>query len=113
MSPTSAKLQPYISAQHRRPPFSIESPGAPQIPGETKPRRNSKLVGKSGLLSGPNDKVQTAYDVVTWAAEVFGEKHAFGTRQSGVEKGALPGDSLVGRHRRFFFPLILLLEWRG
>ena len=79
MSPQSGRLRPHISG-HRQPPFSVESPDAPQIPGETKPRRNSKLAGKRDLLSVPNDRVQTVYDFVNWAAETFTDRRAFGTR---------------------------------
>ncbi|PNY20704.1 Long-chain-fatty-acid-CoA ligase 1 [Tolypocladium capitatum] len=87
MSPPFGKLHPRISGGQHRPPFSIESPDAPQIPGETKPRRNSKLAGKPGLLSTPNEKIQTAYDVVNWAAETYGGKRAFGTRNHGEPEG--------------------------
>ncbi|KAF6815010.1 long-chain-fatty-acid-CoA ligase [Colletotrichum plurivorum] len=65
------------------PPTTVESSDAPYIPGETKPRRNRKAAGKSGLLSRPHEKVQTAYDIVNWAADTFGDKQAFGTRVPG------------------------------
>ncbi|KAF6786561.1 long-chain-fatty-acid-CoA ligase [Colletotrichum sojae] len=67
----------------RAPPSSVESSDAPHAPGETKPRRNRKVAGKGGLLSRPHEKVQTAYDIVNWAADTFGDKHAFGTRVPG------------------------------
>lgn len=87
MSPKNSKLLPRISHSHSRPPFSIESPDAPHVPGETKPRRNSKLAGKLELLSSPNEKIKTAYDIVNWAAESFGDKHAFGVRMGGGQAG--------------------------
>ncbi|KAK1723045.1 long-chain-fatty-acid-CoA ligase-like protein [Colletotrichum acutatum] len=79
-------------------PFSTPLPRAPLIPAETRPQRNAKLAGRPGLLSQPNTEIQTVYDIVNWAAEIYGDKPALGTRASGTEntnaKTESPGDSL-------------------
>ncbi|KAK1702959.1 hypothetical protein BDP67DRAFT_610081 [Colletotrichum lupini] len=79
-------------------PFSTAVPSAPPIPAKTRPQRNTKLAGRPGLLSQPNNEIQTVYDIVHWAAETYGDKPALGARASEAEnlnaRNRLPGDSL-------------------
>lgn len=61
------------------PPFTIESPGYKQMPGETIPRRHPKA--KDGLLTRPCDGVDTIYDVVRRSARLYADNKAVGYRR--------------------------------
>lgn len=79
--------------------LSTTVPVAPLIPAETRPQRNAKLAGRPGLLPQPNNKIQTVYDIVNWAAEKYVDKPALGVRAcetgNSNARNGLPGDSLV------------------
>jgi long-chain acyl-CoA synthetase len=69
-------LQPKMSA---KPPFSIESPGAPDIPGETKPRRHP--LTKDGLITKPADNINTAYELMRVSVAKYGNAKCMGSRR--------------------------------
>ena len=61
-----------------RPPFTIPSPSAPPVAGETLPRRHPKA--KDGLLERPAEGVDTLFDIISRSAELYPESHAVGSR---------------------------------
>lgn len=65
--------------QVHKPPFTIESPGAEKIPGETIPRRHPRA--KDGLRDEPNEGVQTVFDIVRRSARVYPNHNAVGSRE--------------------------------
>ncbi|KAI0395881.1 AMP-binding enzyme [Xylariaceae sp. FL0594] len=69
-------LPPKISA---RPPFSIESPGAPEVKGETKPRRHP--LTKDGLITKPADNINTAYELLRVTVSKYGNAKCMGSRR--------------------------------
>ena len=72
----NAVLQPKIS---HAPPFSLEVPGAPQVDGETIPRRNPHAVNK--LIDRPNEEIATVLDIILTSAKKFGNAKALGSRK--------------------------------
>jgi long-chain acyl-CoA synthetase len=76
MSLKTAIVQP---GMFKSPPFSLEVPGAPQIDGETIPRRNPNFL--NSLISQPCEEVATLFDVLLRSAEKFGDLKAVGTRR--------------------------------
>ncbi|ORZ39192.1 hypothetical protein BCR44DRAFT_41242 [Catenaria anguillulae PL171] len=58
--------------------FSIESPGAQSVPGETKPRRAAYLGDKD--LSGPPDGCPTIYHVFDLSSRLYGSRPYLGHR---------------------------------
>lgn len=76
MSKTDINLQPKMA---KKPPFSVEVPGAEPVQGETKPRRH--LRSKDGLILRPAPDVGTIYDVFRRSARLFGNAKAVGTRK--------------------------------
>jgi long-chain acyl-CoA synthetase len=72
----NAVLQPRIS---NRPPFSVEVSGAPEVPGETKPRRNPNAA--NGLIDKPSDDVTTVLELVLSAAKKYGNAKLVGSRK--------------------------------
>ncbi|KXH43236.1 long-chain-fatty-acid-CoA ligase [Colletotrichum nymphaeae SA-01] len=85
-------------------PFSTSEPRVPLVPAETQPQRNAKLAGRPGLLSQPNNKIKTVYDIVNWAAETYGDKPALGSglRAVGLQR---TDKILVYAATRQVFPL--------
>jgi long-chain acyl-CoA synthetase len=67
---------PQMSA---KPPFSLPTPGAASIPGETIPRRHPSAI--NGFVSIPEEGVNTLYDVLLRAGKKFGSQDALGTRR--------------------------------
>ncbi|KAI9799506.1 MAG: long-chain fatty acid-CoA ligase [Piccolia ochrophora] len=63
----------------RKPPFSVDSPGYPQVEGETVPRRHPKAV--NGLKTSPEQGVTTIYDILKRGSEKFGNAKAMGYRK--------------------------------
>ncbi|KAI1211378.1 long-chain-fatty-acid-CoA ligase [Annulohypoxylon truncatum] len=63
----------------QKPPFMIESPGAEEVEGETKPHRHIKA--KDGLLTRPASHIATTYDILIESANKHGDKHAIGSRK--------------------------------
>jgi long-chain acyl-CoA synthetase len=76
MSLKTAIVQP---GMFKTPPFTLEVPGSPQIPGETAPRRNANFL--TSLISRPSEEVATLFDVLLRAAEKFGDLNTVGTRR--------------------------------
>lgn len=76
MSKTDINLQPKMA---KKPPFSVEVPGAEPVQGETKPRRH--LRSKDGLILRPAPDVGTIYDIFRRSARLFGNAKAVGTRK--------------------------------
>ena len=62
----------------KRPPFTIEVSGSPQVEGETIPRRNANYPEK--LLSRPEESIATIFDIVKHGASKFGDQNAIGSR---------------------------------
>ncbi|KAI0014299.1 acetyl-CoA synthetase-like protein [Xylariaceae sp. FL0662B] len=69
-------LQPRISA---KPPFSVESPGAEPVEGETIPRRLPLCV--DGLISKPADNISTAFELLRVSVAKYGNAKALGSRR--------------------------------
>ncbi|KAI1326288.1 AMP-binding enzyme [Xylariaceae sp. FL0255] len=69
-------LQPKTSATG---PFSIESPGAPEVEGETKPRRHP--LAKDGLITKPADNISTTYELLRVSVAKYGNAKAIGSRR--------------------------------
>ncbi|KAI1442240.1 long-chain-fatty-acid-CoA ligase [Annulohypoxylon stygium] len=63
----------------QKPPFMVESPGAEEVEGETKPFRHAKA--KDGLLNRPAPHIATTYDILIESANKHGDKHAIGSRK--------------------------------
>jgi len=76
MSSRAVTIEPRMV---KKPPFTVEVAGSPQIDGETKPRRNIQSADK--LLSSPEDGIFTIYDLVTHSASKFGDGNAVGSRK--------------------------------
>jgi long-chain acyl-CoA synthetase len=62
----------------KKPPFTVEVSGCPQVEGETIPRRNARTPDK--LLSQPEDGISTLYELVKHSASKFGNHKALGSR---------------------------------
>lgn len=62
-----------------QPPFTIDIPGAPEVEGETKPRRNPKA--KDGLFDRPSPDIDTVYALVKSSAEDHAGDRCIGTRK--------------------------------
>ncbi|KAI1856842.1 hypothetical protein JX265_011483 [Neoarthrinium moseri] len=69
-------LQPRMSAKG---PYSIETPGAEPVEGETIPRRLPQ--SKDGLISKPVDNISTVYELVRVSAQKYGNAKALGSRR--------------------------------
>lgn len=63
----------------KTPPFTIDAPGAPDIEGETKPRRHPKA--KHGLVTRPHPDVDTVFSLIKRSAEVYATERCLGSRQ--------------------------------
>ncbi|KAH7158177.1 hypothetical protein B0J13DRAFT_190458 [Dactylonectria estremocensis] len=66
-------------AQVHKAPFTIESPGAEKVEGETIPRRHPKA--KDGLINSPAEGVHTVYDIVQRSARLYPNHTAVGARK--------------------------------
>lgn len=64
---------------YKKPPFTVETPGAQKKDGETVPRRNIRT--KDALQSTPEPDVKTLYDIVRRASEKYGNAKALGKRK--------------------------------
>ncbi|PSR99131.1 hypothetical protein BD289DRAFT_458689 [Coniella lustricola] len=62
-----------------KPPFTIDVPGAPDVPGETKPRIHPQAI--NGLVTRPHPDVDTVYSLVSRSAKVYANERCIGTRQ--------------------------------
>ncbi|KAI2619994.1 acetyl-CoA synthetase-like protein [Hypoxylon sp. NC1633] len=69
-------LQPKATA---RTPYSIESPGAEAVDGETKPRRHP--LSADGLISKPSDDISTLYELLHVSVAKYGNAKAMGSRR--------------------------------
>lgn len=63
----------------KKPPLTVEVPGAPEVKGETKPRRNFKT--KDALELRPEESIRTIYDILRRSSEKFGNAKALGSRR--------------------------------
>ncbi|KAL1849587.1 long-chain fatty acid-CoA ligase [Diaporthe australafricana] len=70
-------LGPLYSIQ--TPPYTIDAPGAPEVEGETKIRRNPKA--KDGLFERPGPGINTVFDLVKHSVEEHAGDRAMGTRK--------------------------------
>ncbi|OTB03341.1 hypothetical protein M426DRAFT_321912 [Hypoxylon sp. CI-4A] len=69
-------LQPKATA---KPPYSIESPGAESVKGETKPRRHPLTA--NGLITKPADNISTVYELLKVSVAKYGNAKALGSRR--------------------------------
>lgn len=69
-------LQPKATAKT---PYSIESPGAEAVEGETKPRRHPLTA--NGLITKPSDDISTVYDLLKVSVAKYGNAKAMGSRR--------------------------------
>lgn len=76
MSLKNAVLLPKIV---RKPPFSVEVPGAEHVDGETIPRRHPQAV--NGLITKPSEDISTVLDIILTSAKKFGNAKAIGSRK--------------------------------
>jgi long-chain acyl-CoA synthetase len=74
----SSKTTIFEPRMIKRPPFTVEVSGSPQVEGETVPRRNANFASK--LLSQPEEGIDTIFDFVKHAASKFGDQKAVGSR---------------------------------
>ena len=63
----------------KKPPFTVEVPGAVKKDGETIPRRNYRT--KDGLVSVPAPGINTIWEIVSSSAKKFGNAKATGKRK--------------------------------
>lgn len=73
------KLQSLQPCTTRKPPFSIQAPGAEKTEGEGIPRRNPNC--KDGVKSYIEEDCRTTYDIVMRGARKFGDLKCMGSRQ--------------------------------
>jgi long-chain acyl-CoA synthetase len=77
--PNMASKSPVFAPRMvKRPPFTVEVSGSPQVEGETIPRRNANYPEK--LLSRPEESIATIFDIVKHGASKFGDQNAIGSR---------------------------------
>ncbi|KAH9887156.1 long-chain-fatty-acid-CoA ligase 1 [Xylariomycetidae sp. FL2044] len=69
-------LQPKATA---KPPYSIESPGATPVEGETLPRRHPLTA--DGLITKPAKNISTIYELLRVSVAKFGNAKAMGSRR--------------------------------
>ncbi|KAI1207085.1 acetyl-CoA synthetase-like protein [Annulohypoxylon truncatum] len=69
-------LQPKATAKT---PYSIESPGAEDVVGETKPRRHPLTA--NGLITKPSDDISTIYELLRVSVAKYGNAKAMGSRR--------------------------------
>ncbi|EEH38874.2 long-chain-fatty-acid-CoA ligase [Paracoccidioides lutzii Pb01] len=69
-------LLPRIS---KKPPFSVEVPGAEKVEGESIPRRHP--AAKDGLLTQPHPEISTLYENLQWSVKQYGNAKAVGSRR--------------------------------
>lgn len=62
-----------------KPPFTIDTPGAPDVPGETKPRRHP--AARDGLVTRPHPDVDTVFRLIKRSAELYADERCIGTRE--------------------------------
>ncbi|KAI3338633.1 hypothetical protein F4824DRAFT_458294 [Ustulina deusta] len=62
-----------------RGPFSVESPGSPEVQGETKPRRHP--LAKDGLITKPANDISTAYELMRVSVTKYGNAKCMGSRR--------------------------------
>jgi long-chain acyl-CoA synthetase len=74
----SSKPTSFEPRMLKRPPFTVEVPGSPQVEGETVPRRNANFPEE--LLSQPEAGISTIYDIVKHSASKYGDQKAIGSR---------------------------------
>ncbi|KAI3393036.1 hypothetical protein diail_4812 [Diaporthe ilicicola] len=65
--------------QIEKPPFTVDVPGAPEVEGETKPRRNTKA--KDGLFERPRPDIDTVFALVKNSAEEHAGDRCMGSRK--------------------------------
>ncbi len=61
------------------PPFTVDVPNSPAIPGETIPRHNA--LSHSSLRFQPSSEIETVFDIVKYSAAKYGDKKALGSRK--------------------------------
>lgn len=61
------------------PPFTVDVPGAPDVEGETKPRRHP--IARDGLVTRPHPDVDTVFSLVARSADLFAAERCVGSRE--------------------------------
>ncbi|KAK4628739.1 Long-chain-fatty-acid--CoA ligase 1 [Fulvia fulva] len=64
---------------YKKPPFTVEVPGAQKREGETAPRRNTRC--KDELKNTPDPDTKTIYDILRRSSRKFGNAKALGKRK--------------------------------
>ncbi|KAK4554520.1 long-chain fatty acid-CoA ligase [Recurvomyces mirabilis] len=64
---------------YRRPPYTVESPDAKKVDGETIPRRNIRA--KDGLRVTPDPETTTIFDILKRSSTKYGNAKAVGKRK--------------------------------
>lgn len=65
--------------QVHKPPFTVDAPGYPKVPGETIPRRHVKY--KDELVNTPADGVHTVFDIIRRSVRLYPDNPAVGYRK--------------------------------
>lgn len=68
----------FLPRMEKKGPFSFEVSGVEKVDGETAPRRNVRC--KDGLITQPDPSIRTAYDIVNYSANKFGNAKCIGSR---------------------------------
>lgn len=61
------------------PPFTIDVPGAPEVEGETKPRRHP--IARDSLVTRPHPDVDTVFSLIKRSVEMFAGERCVGSRE--------------------------------
>ncbi|TGO25664.1 hypothetical protein BPAE_0075g00190 [Botrytis paeoniae] len=75
---TKTKATVFSPRMSRKPPFTAEVQGIPQVSGETIPRRNVRY---PDLLSQPELGIDTVFDIIQQSSRHFGDARALGSRK--------------------------------
>jgi long-chain acyl-CoA synthetase len=75
----SPSKRPTVAKTLAKPPYSIPSPGAPAVAGETIPRRHPAAA--DGLVATPSPDINTTYELVRATSAKYGNARAMGSRR--------------------------------
>lgn len=73
------KKQPLHPIATKKPPYSLQVPGAEKKPGEGIPRRHPGSI--DGLKTTPDPEIKTLYDIVVYGAKKHGNSECMGSRK--------------------------------
>lgn len=64
-----------------KPPFTVETPGAQQVEGETLPRRNKFVKDNLQIFPTADTNIKTTWDLIQSSSRRFGNAKAIGSRK--------------------------------